>query len=399
MEKTMPYQRRTRGQFNPEVLMKKSLCSIWFALAFFAQLEWAGAQGMTTVVVNGELLEGVKRVVLGASGKVQIVYGTSGVSVEPAKLPQHFLQSWGITEEQLNARAGPRQETKSVLQRTDVQQISVTDYPKPKWYKVNNSIHCDNGILRIRPMENGITWFDVYHPQEKKWYVNKNNLNLLVHIPNFGWKNTELDRVPASVTVIKESQDELMLKCHFDFPHGAKFFTYVTLKRGSPSVRFEVHNVSTSVKITGFQWHITDGQSEAVKRLAFDGHTIEADKLPKPFPGRRLAVQHVEWFKNIRDLNFYFGGDETTAPDPKNPKWMGRVLGLKQHAIWGTPMRSVDAFAFEARDQPWQPDWGIPDARPWIEGLWFVRNGGVLEGDSLTFQIDNLVDLRRDRRH
>jgi len=23
-------------------------------------------------------------------------------------------------------------------------------------------------------------------------------------------------------------------------------------------------------------------------------------------------------------------------------------------------MRSVDAFAFEARDQPWQPDWGIP---------------------------------------
>ena len=153
--------------------MNKSLCSIWFALAFFAQLDWAGAQGMTNVVVNGELLQGIKRVTLGASGKVQIVYGTSGVSVEPAKLPQNFLQSWGITEESINARAGRRQETKPVLQKTDFLQDSVTDYPKPKWYKVNNSIHCDNGILRIRPMENGITWFDVYHPQEKKGQLSK----------------------------------------------------------------------------------------------------------------------------------------------------------------------------------------------------------------------------------
>jgi hypothetical protein len=70
---------------------------------------------------------------------------------------------------------------------------------------------------------------------------------------------------------------------------------------------------------------------------------------------------------------------------------MTRVLGLKQHVTWGKPMRAQDRFAFEARDQPWQRDWGVPKARPWIEGLWFVRNGEFPEGDELTFGIDNLL--------
>jgi hypothetical protein len=58
-------------------------------------------------------------------------------------------------------------------------------------------------------------------------------------------------------------------------------------------------------------------------------------------------------------------------------------------------MQSNDVFAFEARDQPWQPDWGVPETTPWIEGLWFIRIG-FLERDELTYGIENYQDYLTD---
>ena len=116
-----------------------------------------------------------------------------------------------------------------------------------------------------------------------------------------------------------------------------------------------------------------------------------AAKLPQAFPGGRLEVQHMEWFRDLQQLDFRFGGEETRSPDPDNPAWMSRVLGLRQHVTWSMPMRPQDRFAFEARDQPWQPGWGVPQTTPWIEGLWMVRQGKFPEGDVLNYGIDNLV--------
>ena len=269
-----------------------------------------------------------------------------------------------------------------------------TQRPAPRWYAdhAEDSIACDNGILRIRPTKLGIIWFDVYHPGDKRWYVNKNNLNLLTLVPGSKWQNTELDRVQPRVEVVSSGDDRLVLRYRFEFPHGAKIYTDVFLRRGQPSVRFVLHQNSGSTKITGFQWHVTFGQAEAVRTLRFDSQRISVEQLPCSFPGGREEVQHVRWFRSLKDLNFFFSGEVTSAPDPSNPEWMTRVLGLKQHVIWGKPMRAQDRFAFEARDQPWQPDWGVPKVRPWIEGLWFVRNGAFPEGDELTFGIDNLLE-------
>ncbi len=62
--------------------------------------------------------------------------------------------------------------------------------------------------------------------------------------------------------------------------------------------------------------------------------------------------------------------------------------------VRGVSMRDRDKFAFEARDKPWQKTWGVPDTVPWIEGLWSVRQGSLLDGDRLSFGIDNLDDYR-----
>jgi hypothetical protein len=56
-------------------------------------------------------------------------------------------------------------------------------------------------------------------------------------------------------------------------------------------------------------------------------------------------------------------------------------------------------FAFEARDEPWQPKWKVPKVTPWIEGLWFVRNNTLfgrdsafVDGDELIYGITNVKD-------
>ena len=50
-----------------------------------------------------------------------------------------------------------------------------------------NMIACDNGILRVRTTPVGIAWLDFFHPGEKRWYVNKNNLNHRILVKGFGW--------------------------------------------------------------------------------------------------------------------------------------------------------------------------------------------------------------------
>ncbi len=274
----------------------------------------------------------------------------------------------------------------------DQSPTEASPWPEPVWYRDENddTLSCHNGILQIRPSKVGIIWFDFRHPGEGRWYVNKNNLNLMTLVPGSPWQNTELDHVQPSVEVISESPDELIMRYRFSFPNGARIYTDMSLRRGSPGVTFEVHEDEGSAGITGFQWHVTFGQAEAVDRLAFDGNLILAQNLPVPLPGGRVEVQHHEFIRDVVDLEFRLSGKATARPDPNNPDWMTRVLGLKQRVTWGKPMRPQDHFAYEARDVPWQPDWGVPETVPWIEGLWFIRNGPLVEGDRLSYTIDNL---------
>ena len=247
----------------------------------------------------------------------------------------------------------------------------------------------DNGMLRVRATQHGIAWFDVFHPIDRRWYLAKNNMNLVVQV-NGEWQNSEIERLFPRVRVIDQDEEQITLRYHYAFPNGARIYTDLFLRRGEPRLRYVVHTDEGSAEIEGFQWHITFGQAEAVASLDWAGRNVVASRLPRPFPGGRLELQYMEWIEHAEELDFRFRGVETEAPDPANPWWMSRVLGLEQHVRWSHSLRPGDRFAFEARDQPWQPDWGVPATRPWIEGLWVVRAGGLLEGDELVYQIEEL---------
>jgi len=260
--------------------------------------------------------------------------------------------------------------------------------------KTEGTLWCDNGIIRVRTSAAGITWFDVYHPREARWFVSKNNLNHNVLVDGAGWQSSEIHDVTQKGEIVSQTNDTVVAQHHFDFPHGAKIYATMTLAAGSSYAQFELHRKEGSAPISGFQWHITFGQAEAVSSLQFDGRRFSAGGLPAPLKGGPLQVQHQRWFNNLKDLNFHFSGEATSAPDPANPAWMTRVLGLKQHVIWQTPMRDQDLFAFEARDVPWQPHWGTPATTPWFEGLWFVRQDTMIEGDTLLYGFDNPEDYQ-----
>ncbi|MBT3984283.1 MAG: hypothetical protein HOE90_23205 [Bacteriovoracaceae bacterium] len=260
------------------------------------------------------------------------------------------------------------------------------DSPFPK----DPGTWCDNGRIRIRASKSGIIWFDIFHPQDRRWYLAKNNLNLVTRVPGKKWQNTELEKLIPTVKIIEETKDKLIVRYHYSFSSGAKIYTDMFLAAAEAKVRFIVHQDKASAPINGFQWHITFGQAEAVSLLEFDDKKIEATKLPRPFPGGRLKIQHMQWFKDIKKLDFHFSGVETKKRDPANPWWMSRVLGLKQHVSWKMKLRSQDRFAFEARDQPWQPHWKVPKTIPWIEGLWLVRRGLFPEGDEISFSISRI---------
>jgi hypothetical protein len=262
--------------------------------------------------------------------------------------------------------------------------------PKCYFDEKDETISCDNGILRIRPTKAGIIWFDFFHAIEEKWYLNKNNLNLVIKTKESEWLNSELSKVQPKVTILSEGTKELKLRYDFVFSNKAEIYLIITMKKGEPEIHFKAFQKPNSIELTGFQWHITFGHAEAVSRLHFDSHNIFVNQLPQPFPGGKFEVQYVEFFNNLNSQKFVFMGQETFERDENNPEWMDRVLGLRQEVEWLKPMRSQDVFAFEARDVPWQRIWKIPKTTPWIEGLWFIRNESFFEGDELIYRIDNL---------
>lgn len=265
--------------------------------------------------------------------------------------------------------------------------------PRSSLDREQDLLSCENGIWRIRPIRKGILWLDFYHRNEQKWYNSRNNLNLVVKKRGEQeWQDTELYHVRPQGEVLAEGSEVLHVRYHYAFPNGVKIHVDAAMRKASPYIAFRVGGDAGSADIDGFQWHITFGQAEAVDELHFDGLHIFTAQLPKPFPGDRLKVQHVEWHRDIKDRHFFFCGKATDRPDPNNPAFMTRVLGLKQHVYWKTPMRPQDSFAFEARSVPWQPDWGVPQATPWMEGLWFVRNETLLEDDELIYGITNVKE-------
>jgi len=243
-------------------------------------------------------------------------------------------------------------------------------------------------MLRVRATRHGISWFDVFHPGEGQWYLAKNNLNLVTQVDG-KWENSEIEQILPVVRVVAESPGQLTLRYHYAFPNGARIYTDMTMRRGEPSIRYRLHQDEGSASIDGFQWHLSFGQAEAVSSLNWQGRRVVASELPRPFPGGSREVQYMEWFDSIDELDFHFRGEETQGPDSSNPWWMSRVLGLEQRATWTKALRPGDRFAFEARDRPWQSNWDIPSTRPWIEGLWLIRQGGLLEGDELIYRIEN----------
>lgn len=321
-----------------------------------------------------------------------------GIWAHPDQAENSVARRTGSSRSGAKIRPTPQTENQTTIGPIVAARSNRHYNPRTYHDKYDDTTSCENGIWRIRPTKIGIIWFDFYHAEERKWYVNKNNLNLMTIVEgSTEWQNTELNHVQPSVEIISEGGVELHLRYHFDFPNKAKIYTDMFMQKGSPDLRFEVHQKTDSKKIIGFQWHVTFGQAEAVSQLHFGRESIYADKLPQSFPGSRLEVQLVRWYRNQRKLDFKFSGRETTKPDPSNPSWMTRVLGLEQHVTWGKPMRPQDHFAFEARDQPWQPDWKVPQTTPWIEGLWFIRNGPFLDGDQLTYGITNLKDYLRKK--
>ncbi len=158
------------------------------------------------------------------------------------------------------------------------------------------TIWCQNGIIRVRTTLVGITWFDVFHPGEGRWYVGKNNLNVNTRVEGIGWESSEIHDVVQSAEVISSTATRIVARLRFAFPNGAKIYTDLTLEADSPFARFELHEDAGSAAVSGFQWHITFGQAEAVAELHFGDHHIIAADLPTPFAGGPLEVQHVEWY-------------------------------------------------------------------------------------------------------
>jgi hypothetical protein len=167
-------------------------------------------------------------------------------------------------------------------------------------------------MLRVRATRHGISWFDVFHPEEGQWYLAKNNLNFVTRVDG-KWENSEIERLLPDVEVARESATEITLRYRYAFPNGAKIYADLVLREGEPAVRYTVHEDTGSAEIEGFQWHITFGQAEAVDSLDWQGRKVVASALPEPFPGGSLELQYMEWLDDIEVLDFTFRGRESVV--------------------------------------------------------------------------------------
>ena len=107
-------------------------------------------------------------------------------------------------------------------------------YPSP--YPVRDpGTWIDNGMLRVRATRHGITWFDVFHPGERRWYLAKNNLNFVTQVDG-KWENTEIERLLPTVEVIRQNPQEIVTRSHYDFPNGARIYSDMAMLEGEPAI-------------------------------------------------------------------------------------------------------------------------------------------------------------------
>lgn len=255
---------------------------------------------------------------------------------------------------------------------------------------------CDNGIWRVRATSGGIMWFDFYHAREKKWYLNKNDLDFITVNKAGKMSNSELDAVPIKTELVSSNSDSLKINYEYDFTNGVEIRVELTLNTSDPLLHFKFYSQPGTAKIQTFIATLTDGQSEAVQELSFDQTVLRAASYSSPLPGKALELQKMEYYPDLANLEFHFHGPTSTAKDPNNPWWMGRYLSLRQYLKIDRPLRKIfgDRLGVEIRDVPWQPDWKLPAVRPWIEGIWLERHDKFIEGDSLTYGIMNYGDYQ-----
>lgn len=257
-------------------------------------------------------------------------------------------------------------------------------------------LDCDNGIWRVRGTSGGIMWFDFYHTREQKWYLNKNAIDFIATTADGVMGNSELDQVDIQTSLASQTEDSVQVNHLYVFKNNAKVRVEVTINKDDPLLHLRFYTEPDSAKITYFSWTVTNGMSEAVDTLAFDGKSFSASDYQMPLEGKSLELQHLEFFSDVKDLQFYFNGTEGAEKDPNNPWWMGRYLGLKQYIKAEKPLRKLfgDRVSFEVRDVPWQATWKIPEKRPWFEGIWLERRGKLLEGDGIDYGITNYPDYQ-----
>lgn len=255
---------------------------------------------------------------------------------------------------------------------------------------------CDNGIWRVRATSGGIMWFDFYHAREKKWYLNKNDLDFITVNKAGQMSNSELDAVPIKTELVSSNPDSLQMNYEYDYANGVKIRVELTLNKDDPLLHFQFYSQPGTAKIQTFIATLTDGQSEAVQELSFDQTVVRAPSYQSPLPGKSLELQKMEYYTDPANLEFNFHGPTSEKKDPNNPWWMGRYLGLRQYLKIDRPLRQIfgDRLGVEIRDVPWQPNWKLPAVRPWIEGIWLERHDKFIEGDSLTYGITNYGDYQ-----
>ncbi len=314
----------------------------------------------------------------------------------PANLPENADQP----------REASSEITPGATEAPPADSSSVTTYNTPHFdaplayrnpYRAGGTnLVCDNGIWRVRATSGGILWFDFYHAREKRWYLNKNDLDFITVNKAGEMSNSELDAVPIKTELVASNSDSLQMNYEYDFTNGVKIRVELTLNKGDPLLHFKFYSQSGTAKIQTFIATLTDGQSEAVQELSFDQTVVRASSYQSPLPGKSLELQKMEYYPDLTNLEFHFHGPTSEKKDPNNPWWMGRYLGLQQYLKIDRPLRQIfgDRLGVEIRDVPWQPDWKLPAIRPWIEGIWLERNDKFIEGDSLTYGITNYGDYQ-----
>src|SRR5579862_9802313 len=122
-------------------------CLAVFLCAFLAWPALA-ADKITALKVDGVSYDKIEDVHVAAGGRVVILYSGGGTTLNPDQLPKSFLDSWGITPEQLTAAkaAAHRQSEQSLAQAIDDGYFREADgviydlrKPQPSWIRIKGA--------------------------------------------------------------------------------------------------------------------------------------------------------------------------------------------------------------------------------------------------------------------